>query len=93
MRGNLTAQIKLFLKSISLRLALLGGNLIMDKKVVTELIQEDCNLTLISKELNDIIAGDLREEMLNNYEFLAQIMGKPGASEKTAKLICQYLQI
>ena len=66
-------------------------NLIVDKKVVTELIQEDCNLTLISKELKDIIAGSEREKMLTNYNDLAQIMGKPGASEKTAKLIYNYV--
>jgi lipid-A-disaccharide synthase len=66
-------------------------NLIMDKEVVTELIQEDCNLTRISKELRDIISEPKRSQMLANYEALATIMGKPGASEKTAKLIYQYL--
>ena len=66
-------------------------NLIMDKKIVTELIQEDCNLTMISKELSDILEGPKRSEMLLNYEDLAEVMGKPGASEKTGKLIYQYL--
>ncbi|TKB96719.1 lipid-A-disaccharide synthase [Pedobacter cryophilus] len=66
-------------------------NLIMDRKVVTELIQEDCNLTMISKELSDILSEPKRSQMLANYEALANIMGKPGASEKTAKLIYQYL--
>ena len=66
-------------------------NLIMDTKIVTELIQEDCNLTNLSKELSDIITEPKRSEMLANYELLAELMGKPGASEKTAKLIYQYL--
>jgi len=66
-------------------------NLIMDKKIVTELIQEDCNLTLISKELKDIIVGVKREQMLNHYDVLAGLMGKPGASEKTARLIYEYV--
>ena len=67
-------------------------NLIMDKKIVTELIQEGCNLTMISKELSDILSEPKRAEMLHDYENLAGLMGKPGASEKTAKLIYQYLK-
>jgi len=67
-------------------------NLIMDKKTVTELIQEDCNITMISKELDDILTQPKRNEMLNNYETLADKMGLPGASEKTARLIYQYLK-
>jgi len=65
-------------------------NLIMDSKTVTELIQEDCNLLLIAKELDDIINEPKRAEMLAKYEVLAEKMGKAGASEKTAKLIYGY---
>jgi lipid-A-disaccharide synthase len=67
-------------------------NLIMDKKAVTELIQEDCNLTMISKELSNITSEPKRSEMLTNYKVLAELMGKPGASAQTAKLIYQYLK-
>lgn len=67
-------------------------NLIMDRKAVTELIQEDCNLTMISKELDDILSTPKRGEMLQQYEELAQLMGEPGASEKTAKLIYRDLK-
>ncbi|MFC5285144.1 lipid-A-disaccharide synthase [Pedobacter alpinus] len=66
-------------------------NLIMDREVVKELIQEDCNTDLISENLKQITSGTQRSVMLNNYQQLAEIMGKPGASEKTAKLIYQYL--
>ncbi|HEX7367705.1 MAG TPA: lipid-A-disaccharide synthase [Pelobium sp.] len=66
-------------------------NLIMDCKTVTELIQEDCNITMISKELNDILNTPKRKEMLEKYEVLADKMGSAGASEKTAKLIYKYL--
>jgi lipid-A-disaccharide synthase len=66
-------------------------NLIMDKETVKELIQEDCNPTLISDELKKIIQSPGRETILANYEILAKKMGTVGASERTAKLIYQYL--
>ncbi|MET0573139.1 MAG: lipid-A-disaccharide synthase [Pedobacter agri] len=65
-------------------------NLIVDKKIVTELIQEDCNSKKLSEELQAIVSGEGRKTMLSNYEDLLLLMGKPGASEKTAKLIYQY---
>jgi lipid-A-disaccharide synthase len=68
-------------------------NLIMDKRVVQELIQEDCNTTSISTELERLItAGTYRTKMLDDYEKLHHIMGKPGASAQTANLIQQYAQ-
>ncbi|RYD70675.1 MAG: lipid-A-disaccharide synthase, partial [Sphingobacteriales bacterium] len=66
-------------------------NLILNKKIVTELIQEDCNPEKINRELSIIIDGTGRDEMLSNYEILANLMGTPGASDKTAKLIVQYM--
>lgn len=65
-------------------------NLIVNKKIVTELIQEDCNPAKIYEELNLIVSGKSREEMLSNYDFLLDLMGTPGASEKTAALIVRY---
>lgn len=62
-------------------------NLIMDKKVVTELIQEDCNTQRITTELLAIVEGREREKMLQDYEDLALKMGTAGASMRTAKLI------
>lgn len=67
-------------------------NLIMDKKVVTELIQEDCNQAKITAELKAVIDGPERQDMLLNYKELSLKMGTPGASEKTAKLIIQYFK-
>ena len=66
-------------------------NLIMAKETVKELIQEDCNTTIISSELRKILQSPDREKMLANYEVLAEKMGSAGASEKTAKLIYNYL--
>jgi len=67
-------------------------NLIMDKKVVTELIQEDCNQTKITAELKAILEGPGRQDMLLNYKELSSRMGVAGASKRTAKLIIQYFK-
>jgi lipid-A-disaccharide synthase len=67
-------------------------NLIMDKKVVTELIQEDCNTNLLSSTLGDILEGPVRDRMLLDYNALADVMGSPGASERTAELITKFLK-
>jgi lipid-A-disaccharide synthase len=66
-------------------------NLIMDKETVKELIQENCNPTIISNELSKILQSPDRDIMMANYQILAEKMGTAGASEKTAKLIHQYL--
>ncbi|MGY3055407.1 lipid-A-disaccharide synthase [Pedobacter sp. UYEF25] len=67
-------------------------NLILNKRVVTELIQEDCNATSIKKELDSIIEGKGREIMLHNYHDLRRIMGNPGASKTTARLIYTFIK-
>ncbi|MCZ4245509.1 lipid-A-disaccharide synthase [Pedobacter punctiformis] len=67
-------------------------NLIVNKKIVTELIQEDCNTQKVNEELRFILNGAGRTSMLNNYDELLGLMGKPGASEKTAQLIYNYMQ-
>lgn len=68
-------------------------NLIVDRKIVTELIQEDCTREKVAAELNLITKGEGRQQMLSDYEDLHQLMGKSGASEKTAKLIIEYTRI
>lgn len=67
-------------------------NLIVNKKIVTELIQEDCNPAQVNLELQVILDGQGRTEMLHNYNELLSLMGKPGASAKTAGLIAGYLK-
>jgi lipid-A-disaccharide synthase len=68
-------------------------NLIMDKAVVKELIQEECTANKIAEELN-LIVNDVtyRQTMLDNYDELDMRMGQPGASAKTAGLIVKYTQ-
>lgn len=62
-------------------------NLIMDKEVVTELIQDKCNKKQIKLELTKILSEDYRKTLLENYELLEQKLGGEGASSKTAHLI------
>lgn len=62
-------------------------NLIMDKEVVTELIQNDFNKKRLKIELERILNKDERENMFNTYYELEQKLGGKGASEKTATLI------
>jgi len=66
-------------------------NLIMDRHVVEELIQNDCNPSSIARVLKGITAGPERLQMMQEYDELAIRMGLPGASKKTADLIVNYL--
>lgn len=64
-------------------------NLIMEKEVVKELIQDDLNTSNLKKELDLVISGDSRTAQLNSYEILAKKLGGQGASEKAAQLIVE----
>lgn len=67
-------------------------NLIMDKEVVTELIQNDFTERKLEHELQMILSGDNRNEMFENYFDLENKLGGKGASEKTARLIIKGLK-
>jgi lipid-A-disaccharide synthase len=64
----------------------------MDKEVVTELIQNECNTERIKEELQKLLEPDYRQKLLNNYDILEQKLGGTGASKKTAKLIVADLK-
>jgi len=64
-------------------------NLIMDKEVVTELIQHDFNEKRLETELNKILESKHREQLFESYFELEQKLGGKGASTKAAQLICQ----
>lgn len=68
-------------------------NLIMDRKVVEELIQQDCTTEKISANLLQISEGEGRKKMLADYKELAGLMGSAGASERTAKKIVEFLTL
>ncbi len=62
-------------------------NLILDKEVVTELIQDQFNESNLENELFKILDHKEREQLFDYYYQLEQALGGKGASEKTAKLI------
>ena len=67
-------------------------NLIMDKEVVTELIQNDFNEKRLEQELQSIVKGEKREQLFLDYFDLEQKLGGKGASVKTASLIIEELK-
>ncbi len=69
-------------------------NLIMDKKVITELLQGELTETNLKNELQLVIQeGEHRTAMLDNFAQLNQMLGGTGASERIAKKMYSYLTI
>jgi len=66
-------------------------NLIANKLIVKELIQNDCSKKNLIKELNIILQKKEREKIIDNYNKLENSLGGRGASSKTAKIIYSYL--
>lgn len=67
-------------------------NLVMDREVVTELIQNDFNKKRLKKELEAILDTENRKRLFIDYYQLEKALGGKGASEKTAKLIYKSIQ-
>ncbi|OIQ21798.1 MAG: lipid-A-disaccharide synthase [Flavobacterium sp. MedPE-SWcel] len=67
-------------------------NLIMNKEVVKELIQDDFNKKSIKAELEKILDAKHRENLLQEYDNLEQKLGGAGASANTAKLIIKEIK-
>jgi lipid-A-disaccharide synthase len=66
-------------------------NLIMDKMVVKELIQNNLTTNQLKVHLSAILEGQTRENILHNYNVLEKKLGGAGASKKTAKAIVESL--
>jgi len=67
-------------------------NLIMDKEVVRELIQDDCTANSIKEELQLILKnGTKRNSILNEYSSMKKILGEGGASKKIAQLMLKTI--
>jgi lipid-A-disaccharide synthase len=62
-------------------------NLILDREVVTELIQDQFNEKRLEDELYKILDYKIREKVFDDYYELEQKLGGKGASMETAKLI------
>jgi lipid-A-disaccharide synthase len=67
-------------------------NLILDKEVVRELIQQEVNTANLKQELSYIIAGGKkRQEILDQYALLREKLGHSGASELVAKALLKII--
>lgn len=67
-------------------------NLIMDKEVVKELIQNDLTSQSIAAELKKLFEPENRTRILSEYTSLATLLGGDGASATTAELMSRYLR-
>ncbi len=68
-------------------------NLIADKLIIKELIQHKFTEKNLMQELALLVNnGTYREEMLNNYDELIQILGGPGASQRAAIALLGFLK-
>jgi lipid-A-disaccharide synthase len=65
-------------------------NLIMDKELVKELIQDDLNEKQLQIEIDKILPETAtRAQMLEQYKALKEVLGGAGASEEVAKSMYQ----
>ena len=62
-------------------------NLILNKKSLVELIQKELNFENLTLSLNRLLKVRELENMKNDYIKLKLMLGKPGASNRTARLI------
>ncbi len=68
-------------------------NLIMDREVVRELIQNDMTQARLHSELQDILVTGYRHEIIKrDYSELREILGGSGASERVAEDMLKNLQ-
>jgi lipid-A-disaccharide synthase len=67
-------------------------NLIPDKEVVRELIQSDFNPDELSKQLEAIVSGPKRAEILKDYDDIYRTLDTGSASDNAGRLMIQYLR-
>ena len=65
-------------------------NLIMDREVVRELIQDALTPKALKEALSEILSPAGRERQLGDYRELRKKLGGAGASRKAAKLIVDF---
>ena len=65
-------------------------NLVMNREVVTELIQGDFNKKRIKSELQACLEGPSAQKMKADYKELKEKLGGAGASERAADEVYQY---
>ena len=68
------------------------ANLIVDRQLITELIQQDLNAENLCQELGKLLSPDNQDEIQKGYTELRTILGAAGASTKVAQLIIEDLK-
>lgn len=67
-------------------------NLIMNKEIIKEFVQDEMTISNIVEELKRLLFDkDYRSSMLNNYSEMRKSLGGKGASERTASIIYKSL--
>lgn len=67
-------------------------NLIMDREIVKELIQDELNEKNLARELKKILAGPFREQMTGAYRELQEKLDEGNASRRAAEHIVRFLK-
>lgn len=67
-------------------------NLILDREVVKELIQEAFNVEEVTKHLEYVLSETGQKKLKEDYQELRNVLGAGGASKKTAQLIIDALK-
>lgn len=68
-------------------------NLIMDREVVRELIQQDLTVDNLRRELAQLLDGERRQQQLHDFELLETKLGGAGASALAARQMFRYLTV
>ncbi len=66
-------------------------NLILDRELVTELIQYDFNTERLATELQAIIGEQRNQQIKAGYQELREKLGDGGASERAAAIVRELL--
>ncbi|MCG2757948.1 MAG: hypothetical protein L6263_05895, partial [Desulfobacteraceae bacterium] len=68
------------------------ANLIANKRGIIELIQHDANADTIASEAETILSNPQRRDATIQFlKNVTQRLGKPGASERAARIILEYI--
>ncbi|MFT6012967.1 MAG: lipid-A-disaccharide synthase [Chitinophagales bacterium] len=62
-------------------------NILAERKIVPELIQNDLNPQNLEANLKDILSEVTNKEMKANFKQMVEVLGNSGASEKAAEII------
>jgi len=67
-------------------------NLIMEREVVKELIQNQLNAIELKIEIDKCLETPYRINMLNEYDYLFEKLGKKNASKEAADIVLRYIK-